>query len=272
MQTQPRQTMNDGRSIPAVGFGTFRIGDSEVERLVGEALAAGYRSIDTAALYGNEAGVGRGIAASGLPREEIFVTTKLWNDRHHDARRACEESLAKLGLDAVDLYLIHWPAPTQNLYRQAWKELVRIRQDGLALSIGVSNFSAKQIQELIDDTGVVPAVNQIELHPYMQQKELRAFHQSKGIVTEAWSPIAKGQILSDPVLQEIGSKHEKSVVQVVLRWHLQSGVVAIPKTVHPERIRENLAIFDFELDDEDMAGIDALDRSERIGMDPATFD
>lgn len=263
--------LRDGAQIPRMGFGTWRIPDDQAEGVVLEAIEAGYRLIDTAANYGNEGGVGRAIARCGLPRDELFVTTKLWNDRHGDAERALDESLARLGLDAVDLYLIHWPVPSQGKYVDAWKDLVRLQAQGKARSIGVSNFHEEHLRAIVDATGVVPVVNQIELHPLLQQRELRRFHQDHGIVTEAWSPLAKGALLAAPTLRDIAAKHGKTAAQVVLRWHLQSDLVAIPKSVHPERIRENHAILDFALDDADMKRIAALDEGTRVGPHPDVF-
>jgi 2,5-diketo-D-gluconate reductase A len=254
-----------------MGFGTWRISDREAEGAVRAAIDTGYRLIDTAAAYGNEGGVGRAVAHASVPREEIFVTTKLWNDRHGDADRALDESLAALGLPWVDLYLIHWPAPSQGSYVNAWKALVRLQQEGKARSIGVSNFQRHHLQEILDATGVVPAVNQIEVHPLLQQEELRRFHRDHGIVTEAWSPLAKGALFEIPALREIAAKHGKTVAQVVLRWHLQSELVAIPKSVHPDRVRENFSILDFALDDEDLRRISALDENTRVGPHPDVF-
>lgn len=264
----------NGVRMPQLGFGVWQVPDDEAERAVATALAAGYRSIDTAEAYQNEAGVGRALRASGLPREEVFVTTKLPNWRHHEAATALKERLARLGLDYVDLYLIHWPVPRQDRYLQAWKELERLHADGLARAIGVSNFAVEHLRRLLDEADVVPVINQIELHPYFQQAELRAFHAEHGILTEAWSPLGQGPrsgLLDDPVLARIAAKHGKTPAQVVLRWHLQLGNVVIPKSVTPARIRENIDVFDFALDEADLAEIAALDRGTRIGPDPRTF-
>jgi len=270
----PYRTMNDGRRIPMVGFGTWRIRDDAAPSVVRAAIAAGYRSIDTAAIYANERGVGEGIASSGVPRDEIFVTTKLWNDRqgYDSALQAFDESLRKLRLDAVDLYLIHWPAPKTNRFVESWKALVRLRDEGRARSIGVSNFHRPHLERILGETGVVPAVNQIELHPFFQQRELRAFLDEKGIAVESWSPLAKARRLEDPTLVSIGKKHGKTPAQVVLRWHLESGLVAIPKSTHEARIRENFAIFDFSLDADDMRKIAALDEGLRTGLNPDEHD
>ena len=272
--TQPRVTLNDGRLIPQLGFGVWKLADETAPALVGIALEAGYRSIDTAAAYGNEAGVGRAIAASGLAREDLFVTTKLWNDSHgYDAAlRAFDASLGRLGLDEVDLYLVHWPVPRQDATVDTWKALMRLREEGRARSIGVSNFTAAQLARLIDETGSTPSVNQIELHPGFQQSALRAFHAETGIVTEAWSPLGQGGALGHPVIAAIAAKHGRSPAQVVLRWHLDLGHVAIPKSATPDRIRENADVFGFHLDPDDHARIASLDAPDgRIGPDPETF-
>ncbi|RMI34654.1 aldo/keto reductase [Streptomyces triticirhizae] len=271
MSSVPQVTLNNGVQMPQLGFGVWQVPDDEAEVAVGRALAAGYRSIDTAAIYGNEEGTGRALATSGLPREELFVTTKLWNsDQGYDtALAAFDRSLAKLGLDYVDLYLIHWPAPAHDLYVESWKALEKILADGKARAIGVSNFKPKHLRRLLDETQIVPALNQIELHPNFQQEESRAFHRELGIVTEAWSPLGSGKgLLDDPALARIGEKHGRTPAQVVLRWHLQLDNVVIPKSVTPSRITENFDVFGFELDDEDLAAIAALDTPNRVGSDP----
>lgn len=268
------KTFHDGRTAPTLGLGTWQIPDEQAADVVVRAIQLGYRSIDTAAIYGNEAGVGKGIRECGVPRSELFVTTKLWNDSHaHGASRpAFEASLERLGLDYVDLYLVHWPVPQAGLYVQAWECLIRLRDEGLVKSIGVCNFNADQLQHLLDQTGVLPVVNQIELHPRFQQTGLRQYHAANDIVTEAWSPLARGKLLGDPVLAGIAQRLGRTPAQVVLRWHVQLGHMVIPKTVHTERMRENLAIFDFELTDEDMQAIAGLDTPDgRTGPDPATF-
>ncbi|GAA2646178.1 aldo/keto reductase [Nonomuraea recticatena] len=263
----------DGVQIPQLGFGVWQVPDDEAERAVSTAIAAGYTSIDTAKLYFNEEGVGRAIAKSGVPREKLFITTKLWNDEHDNAEAAFETSLGKLGLDYLDLYLIHWPVPSQDKYVQAWKTLERLYRDGRIRAIGVSNFTIETLERLMNEAEIVPSINQIELHPHFQQKELRAFHEANGILTEAWSPLGQGKgLLDDPGLAKLAMKHAKSPAQVVLRWHIQLGNVVIPKSVTPERIRENIDVFDFTLDAEDMAAIGALNTGRRIGPDPATFD
>lgn len=274
MSKVPDITLNNGVTMPQLGFGVWQVPDDEAATAVATALEAGYRSIDTAALYQNESGTGRAIAASGIPREELFVTTKLWNtDQGHDnALRAFDASLGKLGLDYVDLYLIHWPTPARGLYMETWRALEKIHADGRARTIGVSNFPVAQLQHLLDEGGVVPVVNQIELHPNLPQAELRAFHAAHGIATEAWSPLGQGRgLLDEPALAAVAAKHGRTPAQVVLRWHLQLGNVVIPKSVTPSRIQENIDVFGFELDGEDMAAIDALDNGGRLGPDPSSF-
>jgi diketogulonate reductase-like aldo/keto reductase len=269
----PSLELNDGRRIPQLGFGVFQIPDEQTAPAVERAVQIGYRLIDTAAAYGNEEQVGEAIRRSGLAREDVFVTTKLWNNNHgHDAAlRAFDRSLERLGLEYVDLYLIHWPAPAQGLYVETWEALCELRAEGRARSIGVSNFLVEHLEQIVDATGEVPALNQIELHPFLQQNELRAFHSRHGIVTEAWSPLAKGGLLDDPVIAEIAGAVDRTPAQVALRWNIQLGNVVIPKSVTPARIDENFRLFDFELDQEQMAAIEALDRGERTGPHPATF-
>ncbi|MFF0428273.1 aldo/keto reductase [Streptomyces sp. NPDC021012] len=266
----PTVKLNNGVEIPQLGFGVFQVPDDETTAAVSAALEAGYRSIDTAAIYGNEAGVGRALAASGLPREELFVTTKLWNaDQGYDAAlRAFDAGLAKLGLDYVDLYLIHWPTPARDLYRDSWRALERLAEEGRIRAAGVSNFQPEHLRRLMDGAALTPAVNQIELHPALQQSELRAFHGEHGIATEAWSPLAQGAVLDDPAIVAIAAAHGKSPAQVVIRWHLQLGNVVIPKSVTPARIRANFDVFDFVLSDEEMAAIGGLDRGLRTGPHP----
>lgn len=266
-------TLNNGVSMPQLGFGVFQVPEDETARAVTDALEAGYRSIDTAAIYGNERGVGQALAASGLPREELFVTTKVWNsDQGYDSTLAAfDASLAKLGLDHLDLYLIHWPAPARDLYGETWKAMEKLLADGRVRAIGVSNFQPAHLTRLIDTGGIVPAVNQIELHPALQQAGLRDFHARHGIVTEAWSPLAQGAVLKDPVIVEIAERHGKTPAQAVLRWHIQLGNVVIPKSVTPARIKENIDVFDFSLADGDMEAIARLDAGARTGPDPDTF-
>ncbi|MFC7978718.1 aldo/keto reductase [Streptomyces cinereoruber] len=270
----PTVALNDGTEIPQLGFGVFQVPDDETTTAVTHALDAGYRSMDTAAIYGNEAGVGRALAASGIARDELYVTTKLWNaDQGYDATlRAFDDSLAKLGLDHVDLYLIHWPAPARDLYVDTWRAIGTLVADGRVRTAGVSNFKAAHLERLLDSSDLVPAVNQIELHPGLQQRELRELHAVHGIATEAWSPLAQGAVLADPVVAGIAARHGKSPAQVVLRWHLQLGNVVIPKSVTPARIRENLDVFDFGLGAEEMAAMAGLDRGLRTGPDPDVLD
>lgn len=265
---------HDGRSVPQLGLGVWQIDNDITPSVVKAAVDIGYRSIDTAAIYGNEEGVGKGIAQSGLNRNDLFVATKLWNDRHgHDiSRSAFMESLEKLGLDYVDLYLIHWPVPKNDLYVQAWETLIQLRDEGLARSIGVCNFNINHLQRLLDETGVLPVVNQIELHPRFQQAELRAFHAEHDIITEAWSPLGQGQLWDDPTLARLARKHGRSVAQIMLRWHIQLGNMVIPKSVTPSRLVENFNVFDFSLSEDDMQAIAALDAPDgRTGPDPELF-
>jgi 2,5-diketo-D-gluconate reductase A len=268
--------LNDGHSIPQLGIGTFQIPDDAVAEPVATAIAAGYRHIDTAAIYANERGVGEGIRASGVPRDELFVTTKLWNDRQGDidsVRPALEESLERLGLEHVDLYLIHWPSPTQDRFVDAWRSLVQLRDEGLVRSVGVSNFHAMHLERAIDEVGAVPAANQIELHPYLQQRELRAEHERLGIATQSWSPLGQGgELLADDVIVRIADELGVTPGQVVIRWHLQHGLVTIPKSQNPGRIGQNFDVFGFDLTADQLAAIDSLDRGEagRIGPNPET--
>lgn len=273
---RPVVKLNDGSIIPQIGLGVWKLRNGEeVRRVVGVALQSGYRLLDTAAVYGNEAGVGEAIRQSGTPRNEVFVTTKLWNSDqgYESALHAFDASLHRLGLDYVDLYLIHWPVPAADKYTDSWRALLEIKKSGRAKSVGVCNFGQEELERLINETGVVPAVNQIELHPRLQQTELRAYCAQKGIQVESWSPIGGGNsdLLSDPKLIRISKKYGKSPAQVVIRWHLQLGLVVIPKSVHDERIKENIDVFDFELDDDDMKMIASMDEGTRSGPDPSTF-
>src|SRR5690348_13091657 len=271
MANVPSITLNNGVEMPQLGFGVFLVPADEVVAPVRAALDAGYRLIDTATLYGNEEGVGQAIADSGIPRDEVFVTTKVWNSDHGYDRtlHAFDHSLKLLGLDVLDLYLIHWPTPERDLYADTWRALERIYADGRVRAIGVSNFHAPHLERILAEGTVVPAINQVELHPGLPQDELRAFNTQHGITTEAWSPIGRGQGLLDrDVVRAIASAHGKTPAQVVLRWHMQLGIVAIPKSVRPERIRENLDIFDFELTRDEMAQLTALDGPGRVGPDP----
>ncbi|HET6866878.1 MAG TPA: aldo/keto reductase [Solirubrobacteraceae bacterium] len=269
----PFLDLNDGNHIPQLGFGVFQVPADETAETVGHALATGYRAVDTAAAYGNEEGVRDGLLASGLDRGDVFVTTKLFNDDHgrDRARRAFAESLEKLGGDYIDLYLIHWPIPSRDQYVETWETLCSLREEGSVRSIGVSNFQIEHLERIVDATGVVPAVNQIELHPRLQQPELRRFHSEHGILTEAWSPLGKGQLLDDPVIEDIASAHDRTPAQVVLRWHIQLGNVVIPKSATPSRIEENFNVFDFALGADEMDRLSELDRGERTGPDPDTF-
>ncbi|MFE2048745.1 aldo/keto reductase [Streptomyces sp. NPDC059459] len=270
----PPITLNNGVEMPQLGFGVWQVPDDEAETAVAQALEAGYRSIDTAAIYGNEEGTGKAVAASGVAREDLFVTTKLWNtDQGYDSTlRAFDTSLEKLGLEYVDLYLIHWPMPAKGRYVDTYKAFEKLHADGRVRAIGVSNFLPEHLERLIGETSVVPAVNQIELHPHLQQQALRAFHAEHGIATEAWSPLGSGKgILEIPAIVAIAQKHGRTPAQVVLRWHLQTGNVVIPKSVTPSRIAENIDVFGFSLDDEDLAAISALNEDRRLGPDPAEF-
>ncbi|MGR6328909.1 aldo/keto reductase [Sphingomonas sp. XXL09] len=260
-------TLNDGRTMPRLGFGTWQIPDSQAAMAVRRALDLGVRLIDTAAIYGNERGVGE-----GMTDEEAFLTTKLWNDRQGDAEAALDESLALLGRDSVDLYLIHWPSPGQDRYVEAWQALVKLRDAGKTRSIGVSNFLPDHLERIIDATGVVPAVNQIELHPHHQRREERAFHERHGIVTQSWSPLGQGgELLRDATIAGIADKHGRSPAQVILAWHLAHGLSVIPKAADPEHLRDNVAAQELTLLAEDVAAIDGLDRQQRIGPDPRTM-
>jgi len=275
MGLQPTIKLNDTRVIPQLGFGVWQVPSDITATVVSEAIAAGYRSIDTAAVYENEAGVGAAIQKNSVPRDQLFITTKLWNSRHgyDDALRSFDKSLSRLGLDYIDLFLIHWPAPQRDLYAGAWRALVELQRQGRAKSIGVSNFNIPHLQRIIDTSGVVPALNQVELHPRFQQRALRQFHAQHGIATEAWSPLGQGQLLEDATVRAIAKKHARTPAQIILRWHLDSGLIAIPKSVTPVRIRENFAVFDFQLNADDMRELAALDRSDgRIGPDPETAD
>lgn len=272
----PHLTLNDGRSIPQLGLGVFLVDPAEAERIVSDALEVGYRHIDTAMIYKNEEGVGRAIAKSGIPRDELFITTKLWNsDQGTDsARAALDTSLSKLGLDYVDLYLIHWPAPKYGRHVESWQTLVELRETGKARSIGVSNFMQTHLDDLAQASDVVPVVNQVELHPAFQQRELRAFQEPRGILTEAWGPLGQGkyELAELPGLAEIAERHGKTVQQVAIRWHLQEGIIVFPKTTKRERMIENADVFDFELSADEMATIAAADRDQRVGAHPLNTD
>ena len=275
--TVPLIELNDGHTIPQLGFGVFKVDPDEAERVVTDALEVGYRHIDTAAVYGNETGVGRAIEKSGIPRDELFITTKLWNSDQgtRSAFDAIDLSLEKLGLDCVDLYLIHWPRPDLDRYLESWLALEQIRDDGKATSIGVSNFHRPHLERIIAESGTVPAVDQVELHPAFQQRELRAFAEPLGIRTESWGPLGQGKydLFGEQAVQDAAAAHGVSPAQAVIRWHLQSGIIVFPKTTSRDRMASNFAVFDFALTDAEMAAIDALDRGQRVGTDPdvATF-
>ena len=265
-------TLNNGLEIPQLGFGVWKVPDVEAETAVEQALVAGYRLIDTAKVYRNEVGVGKALATTTVPREDLFVTTKLWNADHgyENTLKAFDESLDKLGLDYVDLYLIHWPTPKYDQYVDSYKALETIYKEGRAKAIGVCNFDVEHLQRILNECEVVPAVNQVECHPYLQQKELKEFCKQHGIMLEAYSPLMNGtKVLDDPVIQEIANQHGKTPAQVILRWHLQSDVVVIPKTVTPSRMDENLDVFGFELSQDDIEKIAALDRNDRHNAVPS---
>ncbi|MFD1412565.1 aldo/keto reductase [Oceanobacillus jeddahense] len=264
-------TLNNGLEMPQLGFGVWKVENQEAIPAVEHALKSGYRSIDTAKVYGNEAGVGQAIVNSGVPREEIFLTTKVWNADHgyEETLKAFDASLERLGTDYVDLYLIHWPTPEYDQYIDTYKALEKIYKDGKAKAIGVCNFEIEHLERLLDECEVVPAVNQVECHPYLQQKELRAFCKEKGIYVEAYSPLMNGKdVLKDEALTQIAEKKGKTIAQVILRWHLQSDLIVIPKSVTPSRIEANLDVFDFELSEDEIKTIDALDRNIRSGTHP----
>ena len=274
MTNTPNIRLNNGVEIPQFGFGVFQVPADETAQTVRAAFDAGYRHIDTAQMYGNEEGVGQALAESGLSRDEVFITTKLNNDGHsYDAaQQRLDESLKKLGTDHVDLYLIHWPRPQDDRYVETWKGFEKAAADGKARSIGVSNFTPQHLDRLAAETGTVPAVNQIELHPRFTQSELRAYHAAHGIATEAWSPIGQGQgLLDDPTLAELATKYGKTAAQVVLRWHVQLNNIVFPKSMRPERMAENIDVFDFELSPEDEKAVAALDANDRLGPDPNNF-
>ncbi|WP_035851544.1 aldo/keto reductase [Kitasatospora azatica] len=282
MSTIPSITLNNGLAMPQLGFGVWQVPDEEASAAVRTAVEAGYRSIDTATIYENEVGTGLGIRQAGVPREELFLTTKLWNSGKRDwsgqagrdaVLREFDASLDKLGTDYLDLYLIHWPRPMHGSFANIWQAFEELLAGGRTRAIGVSNFGQAELTQLFETTSVVPAVNQVELHPHFPQQELRAFHAQHGIATEAWSPLGQGkELLGEPALAKIAAKHGRTVAQVVLRWHLQIGVIAIPKSVTPSRIRENLDVAGFELDAEDLAAIAETATGRRLGPDPTGFD
>jgi 2,5-diketo-D-gluconate reductase A len=269
----PLVEMNDGRAIPVIGFGVWQVPDDVVVDATLKALEVGYRHIDTAYLYHNERGVGEALRRSGLDRDDVFVTTKVWNTDHgyDETLRAFDKSTGLLGIDEVDLYLIHWPTPARDVYLDSWRALIRLREEGRARSIGVSNFHEAHLRKIIDETGVIPAINQIELHPWLPQTELRGVDTRLGIKTEAWSPLGSGRLIDDPVIAEVAAKHDKSAAQVMVRWSIQLGNIVLPKSVTPARIEQNIDVFDFELDDADMAAIATLESGRRTGPNPDEF-
>ncbi len=259
--------------MPQFGLGVWQASDDEARVAVRTAIESGYRSIDTAAIYANEGGVGRGLRESGVAREDIFLTTKIWNSAQGSGstEKALEESLRRLDTPYLDLLLIHWPVASRGLYLETWKAMIGLRDKGLVRSIGVSNFQPAHLDRLLEETGETPVLNQIELHPYFQQASLREVHRKLGIITESWSPLAQNQALSDPIVERIAGKHGKTAAQVVIRWHLDNGLVVIPKSVTPSRIQSNIEVFDFSLDSDDLSAIGSLNENRRIGPDPDTF-
>jgi len=274
MTTVPTIKLNDGHDLPQLGCGVFKVDPDEAERIVSDALEAGYRHIDTAAIYGNEVGVGRAIAASGIPREDLFITTKLWSSDQgtQSAFDAIDLSLAKLQLESVNLYLIHWPRPDLDLYLESWLALEQMRDDGRATSIGTSNFHKAHLEKIIAGSSTVPAVDQLELHPTFQQRELRAFGAEHGMAIESWGPLGQGKydLFGMPAIADAAAAHGVTPAQVVIRWHLQSGIIVFPKTNNADRMRENFDVFGFELSGDQMAAIDALDAGNRVGANPET--
>ncbi|MBS4432722.1 2,5-didehydrogluconate reductase DkgA [Pectobacterium punjabense] len=268
--TQPKVKLADGNIMPQLGLGVWRASSEDTVTAVTEALSIGYRAIDTAAIYKNEKAVGQALSSANLPREEVFITTKLWNGDHTDPQKALEESLRKLRLDYVDLYLIHWPLPQQNTFVDAWRGLIKLQEQGLAKSIGVSNFHIHHLQRLKEETGVLPVIDQVELHPLLQQKQLHAWNATHHIQTESWSPLAQGGegVFDHPIIRKLAMKYGKTPAQIVIRWHLDSGLVVIPKSVTPARIKENFEVFDFRLDKDELGEIAKLDSGKRLGSDP----
>ncbi|MEH2920693.1 2,5-didehydrogluconate reductase DkgA [Samsonia erythrinae] len=268
--TQPKLKLADGNIMPQLGLGVWQANREETVTAVTEALSIGYRAIDTAAIYKNEEAVGQALRSANLPRDEVFITTKLWNDNHTAPQKALEESLRKLQLDYVDLYLIHWPLPQQNTFVDAWRGLIKLQKQGLVKSIGVSNFHIPHLQRLKEETGVLPVINQVELHPLLQQRQLHAWNATHRIQTESWSPLAQGGegIFDHPTIRKLATKYDKTPAQIVIRWHLDSGLVVIPKSVTPSRIKENFEVFDFRLDKDELGEIAKLDCGKRLGPDP----
>ena len=269
----PNIKLNDHHDIPQLGFGLYLVKDDETPSSVREALKAGYRSIDSAQIYENESGLGRAIKESGMKREDLYITTKIWNSEqgYDSTLKSFDVSMGKLGIEKLDLLLIHWPSAHRNLYVETWKAMIQLQRNGRVKSIGVSNFAKEHLDKILEATSVVPVLNQIELHPHFQQKDLRRFHEQHNIKTEAWSPLGQGKVISDPVIKNISDKHKKTPAQVILRWHMENGIIAIPKSITPSRIQENIHIFDFKLDADDMGAIEKLDsKNGRIGPDPMT--
>jgi 2,5-diketo-D-gluconate reductase A len=269
----PSLPLNDGTSLPQIGLGTWKTPDADAPRIVADAISAGYRLVDTASEYKNDVGVGAGLRSATVSPAELILATKVWNsDQGFDRTlRAAESSLERLGRSRIDLYLIHWPAPAKDLYVETWKALIELQRRGQVRSIGVCNFQRAHLERIIGETGVTPVVNQIELSPELAQKELRDFHAQHQIVTESWSPLARGNLVQKPEIIAMAQNYSKTPAQIILRWHVQSGLVVIPKSVRPERLRENLAIFDFVLSLSDMAALDGLDAGKRLGPNPDTF-
>ena len=267
----PLIKLHDGNAIPQLGYGLWQVSDEETERVCVEAMKVGYRSIDCAQIYQNEMGLGRAIKSSGVKRDDLFITTKIWNSEqgYDNTLKSFDVSMKKLGLEKLDLLLIHWPSPHRDSYVETWKALIQLKKDKRVHSIGVSNFQTEHLQKIMDATSVAPVINQIEVHPRFQQKALRAFHEKNEIKTEAWSPLGQGQVIADPVIRKIADKHNRTPAQIILRWHLDKGLIAIPKSVTPSRIQENFKVFDFSLDPSDSTHIEKMDDLKgRIGPNP----